>query len=156
MKFLNKTISFISLLIFWFFSLSESIIGIGCTSILLNPTFISQLIKDFFLFKLNLIKTQFISFSTNLIKGSFTLGIVIWLSISILILIVFELSWKRNSNNLKLILGYTALMYSDCNTLINIITQRVSSKFNIFLLLSEGFSLFGIIILLSESPLKKK
>ena len=76
-KFLNKTTSFISLLILAFFSLSESIIGIGGTSTLLNPTFISQLIKDFFLFKLNLIKTQFISFSTNLIKGSFILGIVI-------------------------------------------------------------------------------
>ena len=66
----------------------------------------------------------------------------------------FFLSLNFNSNNLKFIFGYIALINSEGKTLMNIIMHRVSSKFNNFLLLS--ISLFGIIILLSESPLKKK
>ena len=73
-KFLNKVISFISILFFVFFSFSDSIIDIGGNSTLFIPTYISQLMIVFFLLVLNLIKTQFISFSFNLINGSLEVG----------------------------------------------------------------------------------
>ena len=73
-KFLNKVISFISKLFFVFFSFSESTIDIGGNSTLFIPTYNSQLIIVFFLLALNFIKTQFISFSFNLINGSVEVG----------------------------------------------------------------------------------
>ena len=60
-KFLNKAISLISSLIF----LSSDSIEKGGNSTLLNPIYISQLTKVFFLLAVNLIKIQFVSFSAN-------------------------------------------------------------------------------------------
>ena len=73
-KFLNKAISFISQLFLAFLSFSNSIIDIGGKSTLVMPTYNSELIIVFFLLALSFIKTQFISFSSNLIKGSLHIG----------------------------------------------------------------------------------
>ena len=155
-KFLNKTISFISSLNLLFLSLSDST-TIGANSTLFNPTYISEFIIFFFLLLLNLIKIQLVSVSNNWYKGSVELFIVNLLSISIFNLkFVLFLSLNLNSNRRNITFGYTALIYSLGNTLINSIMHKVSSKFNNFLLWSFGFSLFGMVILLSESPLKKK
>ena len=72
-KFLNKTISFISSIVFEFLSLPIS----NCNDIdstLLIPTYISPLIIVFFL--LNLKIRQFVSFSDNLWEKSFFNGVV--------------------------------------------------------------------------------
>ena len=64
-------------------------------------------------------------------------------------------SLNFNSNKLNVALEYAVLIYSEGKTLINNNIHKLSSKVNNFLLSFIEF-LFGIVIELSDSPLKKK